>query len=358
MARDSEIILSRETIGLNEDEVATIGKLSTPLRMVIKHESELGTNVEGARKWLFKTMTSNSFADTFMGQNEFPIFKYAPEGGDVEAVTINETYKKVITNMQFMQEFQITKMMMEDAHYGVSAEMKDRAASFTRSYYRTVHQACANALVNGHNKTMNFAGTSIDLTTGDGEALFSSNHKWGKNKSGMAYGTQSNFFKHGGAFASAEAFEETLAELAIKIRNMKDENGFALGYTADTIVLPGNTPVIERLAKKVCGTDQPMGGTNAAYINTQYGGWKVYALPEWQVDGDAKEMLVMSSTANDNLSGNLFLNRVGLEVSDFVDIHTRNYIWNGRCRFGVGFGTYKHILKLTTDTENSSATTL
>jgi hypothetical protein len=27
-----------------------------------------------------------------------------------------------------------------------------------------------------------------------------------------------------------------------------------------------------------------------------------------------------------------------------VDHHTGNYIWGGRCRFGVGFGTYKHIL--------------
>ena len=54
--------------------------------------------------------------------------------------------------------------------------------------------------------------------------------------------------------------------------------------------------------------------------------------------------MIMSSEANKNLSGNMFFNRVPLTVSNWVDNHTGNYIWNGRCRFGVGFGTYKHIM--------------
>jgi hypothetical protein len=27
-----------------------------------------------------------------------------------------------------------------------------------------------------------------------------------------------------------------------------------------------------------------------------------------------------------------------------MDNHSGNYVWNGRCRFGVGFGSYKHIM--------------
>jgi len=52
----------------------------------------------------------------------------------------------------------------------------------------------------------------------------------------------------------------------------------------------------------------------------------------------------MSSEANKNLCGNMLFNRVPLTITNWVDNHTGNYIWNGRCRFGVGFGTYKHIL--------------
>ena len=41
-----------------------------------------------------------------------------------------------------------------------------------------------------------------------------------------------------------------LGELAVKLRNMKDENGEALGYTADTLILPGNRPAAEIIAAR------------------------------------------------------------------------------------------------------------
>jgi hypothetical protein len=42
--------------------------------------------------------------------------------------------------------------------------------------------------------------------------------------------------------------------------------------------------------------------------------------------------------------GSMFYNRIALDIQNEVDIHTRNYIWNGYCRFGCGFTTWKHIL--------------
>ena len=140
---------------------------------------------------------------------------------------------------------------------------------------------------------------------------------------------------------STGAFEEALAELSVKIRGMKDENGEALGYTADTLILPGNKPKLEQIVKKVCGSDGALGnGYND--INLQFGNWNIIVLPTWQAEDD--RLLIMSSEANRNLGGNLFFNRIPLTVTNWVDNHTGNYIWNGRCRFGVGFGTYKHIL--------------
>ena len=139
---------------------------------------------------------------------------------------------------------------------------------------------------------------------------------------------------------SAEALEAGLAELSVKIRNMKDENGEPLGYTADTIVIPGNQPKVESIVKKVCGSDGALGnGYND--INLHYGNWNVIVLPSWQPSD--MRIMVMSSEANKNLCGNMFFNRVPLTVTNWVDNHTGNYIWNGRCRFGVGFGSYKHI---------------
>lgn len=346
----AEIIYSTSTVGLSDGEIATIGKMRTPIRMFIEHESDALAKEGGIRDWLFNVEKSRGFADTIVGQNEFSDFAATAEGEKATQDSMQETYKKVIENIQFMKEFTITANMMEDASFSVAADAKRRAENFARAYYKTMHHICAHALANGNSTSSTYAKANLDLTTGDGKALFATDHVWG---AGTTTGTQSNYFKHAGAFASAEAFEETLSELAIKIRNTKSENGDPLGYTADTIILPGNVPAVERLIKKVCGTEQASG--NASYINTQYGGWNVVILPNWQLSaGGANEILVMSSEANKNLGGNMFYNRIPLSVRDFIDVHTSNYIWTGRCRFGVGFGTYKHILKLTASADASA----
>lgn len=337
--------------GLNN---AQIGKLETPIKMVIEHESDLQTKKGGICDWLFNIEKSNKFGETIVGQNEFDVFAATEEGAGAENDDMQETYKKFIEHIQFMKEFTVTAQMMEDANYGVAADAKRRAENFTRAYYKTMHKICEYALSNGTKTKGTFAKANLDLTAPDGLALFASAHKWGGKK---ASGTQSNFF-YGDIFSSGasdarksstEAFEAALSELSSKIRNMKDENGDVLGYTADTIILPGNRPLAETIAKKVCGSEGALGnGYND--INLQYGNWNIVVMPNWQTSDD--RVMIMSGEANKNLCGNMFFNRVPLTVSNWVDNHTGNYIWNGRCRFGVGFGTYKHIL-LAVDSESA-----
>lgn len=324
---------------------AAVGKLETPIKMVIEHESDLLTKKGGICDWLFNIEKSGKFGETIIGQNEFDVFHAASEGAGAENDTVSETYRKFIEHIQFMKEFTITAEMMEDANYGVAQDAKRRAENFTRAYYKTMHKICEYALSNGQKTEGVFAKATLDLTAPDGLPLFAANHKWGGGVGKS--GTQSNLF-YGDIFKSGAdrapstaAFEEALAELSVKLRNMKDENGEVLGYTADTIVLPGNRPIAEQIAKKVCGSEGALGnGYND--INLQFGNWSIVIMPNWQTEDD--RVMVMSSEANKNLSGNMFFNRVPLTVTNWQDNHTGNYIWCGRCRFGVGFGTYKHIL--------------
>ena len=324
---------------------AAIGKLETPIKMVIEHESDILTKKGGICDWLFNVEKSGKFGETIIGQNEFDVFRAAAEGGAAESDSISETYRKFIEHIQFMKEFTITAEMMEDANYGVAQDAKRRAENFTRAYYKTMHKICEYALANGTSTTGTFAKAQLDLSAPDGLALFASNHKWGGGDG--ATGTQSNLFwgdifKSGSnRTASTAAFEEALSELSVKLRNMKDENGEVLGYTADTIIIPGNRPVAEQIAKKVAGSEGALGG-NYNDINLHFGNWNIVVMPNWQPNDD--RVMIMSSEANKNLSGNMFFNRVPLTVSNWVDNHTGNYMWCGRCRFGVGFGTYKHIL--------------
>ena len=326
---------------------AAFGKIQLPIKMVIENESDILSKKGGIRDWLFNVEKSNKFGETIVMQNEFDVFKSAIEGSGAETDTVSETGTKFIEHVQYMKEFVVTAEMIEDCNYGLAVDAKRRAENFTRAYYKTMNKLCEAALMNATSGTCTFAGSEIDLTTADALPLFSASHTWGGAAGNT--GTQSNYF-YGNIFssgsadsrvASTDVFEEALAELAVKVRNMKDENGEALGYTADTIILPGNKPKIEQIVKKVCGTDGALGnGYND--INLHYGNWNIIILPNWQPT-DAR-LMVMSSEANKNLSGNMFFNRIPLTVTNWVDNHTGNYYWNGRCRFGVGFGSYKHIL--------------
>ena len=325
---------------------AAFGKIQLPIKMVIENESDILSKKGGIRDWLFNVEKSNKFGESIVMQNEFGVFKSVAEGSGAESDTVSETGTKFIEHVQYMKEFVVTAEMVEDCNYGLAIDAKRRAENFTRAYYKTMNKLCEAALINATDNSCTFAGATIDLRTADEKPLFSSSHSWG-NAIG-ASGTQSNAF-YGDIFAtgadtrtlSTTAFEESLAELSVKLRNMKDENGEVLGYTADTIVIPGNKPKIEQIVKKVCGSEGALGnGYND--INLHFGNWNVIILPDWQPEDN--RIMIMSSEANKNLSGNMFFNRIPLTVSNWVDNHTGNYYWNGRCRFGVGFGSYKHIL--------------
>jgi hypothetical protein len=338
---------------------AAISKIETPIKMIIEHESDIITKQNGICNLLFNVEKSNRFGETIIGGNEFNLFSAAAEGSAAENDTIVESYQKFIEHIQFMKEFIISAEMMEDANYGIAADAKRRAENFTRAYYKTINKICETALALGNTASTTYANARLDLTAPDSLPLFHKNHKWGSDTTGK--GTQSNYF-WGDIFSSGtttrsystSVFEEALYELSVKMRNMKDENGEPLGYTADTIILPGNKPMAELIARKVCGTELTL-GSNHNDINLHYGNWNIVILPGWQPTADS--VMVMSSEANKNLAGNMFFNRIPLTVTNWVDNHTGNYIWNGRCRFGVGFGSYKHILLAvdsTTAVENAT----
>lgn len=332
---------------------AAIGKIDTPIKMVIQNESNLCEKNKSILKTLFNVEKSKKFGETILGQSDFDTFMAVEEGQGAENDNIYETYKKFIEHIQFMKEFTITAEMMEDANYGVATDAKRRAENFTRAYYKTQNKLASWALINGTASKGIFNRASVDLTTGDGLSLFNGAHKYHLEK--FDGRTQSNYF-YGSLSDSADAFETQLNALANKVRNFRDENGEVLGYVADTIILPGNRPSLEAMAKKVCGSERTTGSGNND-INTQYGNWTLIVLPEWQINDD--RIMVMSSEANKNLAGNMFFNRIPLTINSWVDNHTGNYIWNGRCRFGVGFGTWKHIaLAVNSSEEVAGATAL
>ncbi len=338
-----------ETSGLNDSK---IGRLATPLKMVIEAESDLQKKKGGALDWLFNIERSNRYGETIQYQDEFGTFTAAAEGAAADSDSLVDTYKKFIEHIPFMKEFTITKQMMDDSLFGIGADAKRRAQNFVRAYYLTMNKLATAAIANGKNTSMTFNKATVDLATADGKALFATDHKYG-SASGHGEGVQSNYF--GINRYSTDHVKLTLADVedaitkgAARIRNMKDENGEVLGFVADTIIIPGNLPMLEKYVKQVLGSPYEASSANNG-INIHYGNWNLIVLPNWQYELSENEseqtfpIILMSSEANKNLAGNMFFNRVPLSVKNWEDSHTRNWIWNGYCRFGIGFGTYKHI---------------
>lgn len=315
------------------------GKFEHPIKALIQDESNALEKQKNILSVLYNVEKSNRYAETVMGQSDFDTFQAVKEGQGAENDSVEATYKKTIEHVQFMKEFTITKEMADDAKFGMGTNMKNKPKGFIRAYYKTRIKLAAWALANGTSKNGKFNKATIDLTVGDGLALFSGKHTYSLEK--FKGKTQSNYYYGSNICSTTEQFEKTLNTLANKMRNFKDENGEVMEYVPDTIVLPCNRPDLEAIAKKVVGSERT---TNTDYndINTQYGNWTIVILSGWETTDD--RFMLMSSAANEQLSANMFYNRVELDIRNYIDEHTRNFVWNGYCRFGIGFTTWKHIM--------------
>ena len=339
-------VIYSKMVGTND---AMFGKFIHPIKMLIESESNACEKNEPILKALFNMEKSNRYAETVIGESDFDVFQSVTEGAGAENDTVGQTFSKTISHHTFMKEFTVTKEMADDSKIGISANIKSKPGKFVRAYYKTRTKLAATALAHGTETQCTFAKSRIDLTTGDGLSLFHSAHKYANLK-----GTQSNYFK--ADYSDAAKLEAALNKAANKLRNFKDENGEVMEYVADTIIIPCNRPEFEAMVKKVVGSERTVGSNNND-INTQYGNWTIVVLPGWECDDD--RFMIMSSDANAQLSGSMFYNRVPLDITSWVDQHTRNLVWNGYCRIGIGFNTWKHIaLVVPTTVSAGSPTTL
>lgn len=280
---------------------------------------------------VFNVRESKKFGEKASALTEFADFEIVEEGGKAVQDDLQEGFSKLIEHKAFMKKFVLTAEMAEDSAVDM---MKAKASNFVRSYKRSRAQYASNALT-AQAATFTFGSKAgLDATTGDGKALFATDHP-GK-KDGVA--AQSNVFTN--AFGTTSAMLNRLANIG---KNYKNSSGITMGYTFDTIIIPSNTPELEDTIKKIIRTEL-MVGSDLNDINTQKGLWKLVVDPFWQVADGKAPYILMSSQANKEMLGNLFFDRIPLTMKDDIDIDTHNYIWSGRARFSAGFSNWAHVI--------------
>ena len=306
------------------------GKFIAPIKAIITNEVERGETESNLLNDIFNIEKSSRYAETIGGETGFGSFRPKLEGAVAENDEIQASWYKTIEHIEFGKEFTTTRKMVDDSQYGMCVDMKAAPRNFAIAYNDTKLEIASLALANATSSSFDYNGYSVDLTTGDGQPLFSTAHA---SKTGVQ-ANQSNLYAT--SFSAAN-----LAALAGVMRNFKDDNGRVLGYTADTIIIPTNRYSLENAVRVAVGSERSP-GNDYNDINTQYGKWKIVVNPYWEASDDV--FILMSSAANERLMGNMFFTRVDLDIINEVDRKTRNLVWNGYCRFGVGFGTWKHVL--------------
>ena len=269
------------------------------VRETIERESEAYEAFPSIKKSLFNTV---SYRDA--------------EDFSRSLITLGHSFGLCV---DFAAEFAITEDMIAP-NGTLSPDAERRVRNFVRKYHKKMDLLCEFALINGKRTSAVFEGVTLKLSTYDEKALFES-----ERPLMHVSGVQSNYLG-GKCFGDEEELRRGIGQLSRKIFDMKDENGDALEYKADTLILPSNRPELEEKVKRIAPEYQ----------------MSVITLPNWQTDKDS--VMVMSSESSANLLGNVLVENEPLMVTDWYDKHTGNYIWQGRCRFGVGFCSYKHIL--------------
>jgi len=307
--------------GLNDD----LWKVNDQIvRAVLQDTDNEKNNDDELVNAIYNVEKSDKYAEKLSSLTEMGNFSIVDEGDAAIQDDIQQGFSKLIQHYQFIKKFTCTAEMNED---GDINSMKVAAANFVRAYKRTRAQYASDMLTT-EGAQVKFGGKTLDKTTGDGKALFATDHPFVSKA-----GTQANVFTN--AFGTDSVMLNRLANIG---RNFKNASGNVMGYTFDTIIIPGDAPALEDTIRKIIKSDLTV-GSDFNDINTQKGLWKLIIDHRWSAGGDAPYIL-MSSEANKELQSAMFYDRVPLTMKDWVDENTFDLNWSGRARMSVGFNNW------------------
>jgi hypothetical protein len=265
-------------------------------------------------------------------------FQAKAEGEAATQDAFSEGYEKFVQHATFGLEVEISKELKDD---NMLDDAKQKVINLVQAYKRSRAKLATAAITGatGATTSISFNGATIDVTCGDNLALFNEAHKL-KNFNNA---TQPNYFK------TLLGSNTTVLNKALnRMRNFRDDRGEVLGFTADTIIVPGNDPEYEDFVKRVIGSDGEVGSDHND-INTQRGKWKLVVDPLWTPSnlGESNHpIIIYSSEALKALQGCKFYDRTALDIMVDEDVHTRNLTYNGFARMAITFPNWRHAMMI------------
>lgn len=314
--------------GLND---SIYGKSEAPIKAFLEANVKSYEEMSTIKK-IFKMVESENYGEKYTGLTGLARgFQPVGEGGAYPTDERQEGYSKFLENITWKDSFQVTEEMIEDAK--VLDLNKIGARGFIDQFYLTREKYGAQLLVGAvAGTTSSFRGITMDCTSADGVALFSTAHT---SKTGNT-GTQSNKF--------AGAFDvDVLGKIETKMQNFTDDNGEVLNVAPNTIIIP-NDAVLKKAVFAAIGADKDPATANNGF-NYEFGRWNVIVSPYLNalIGETDKPFFLLDKKYNDNYNGLLFLDRIPLTVKSWIDDNTDNNVWSGRARFVCGANDWRQI---------------
>ena len=311
--------------GLND---SIYGKSEAPIKAFLEENIKAYTDMSFVEK-IFKMMTSDNYGEkltslTSLAQGFMPV----GEGGAYPKDDRQEGYSKFFEHETWKDSFTITKEMIEDSK--LLDLNRTGARGFIDAYALTREKYGASILVGAVSGTSTkFRGMNVDCTCNDGLSIFSTAHTSATGNAAI----QSNKFSN--TFSA-----ENLGLVETAMQNYYDDNGEVLTVSPDTIVIPNNASMKQAVFEAIGADKDPTTSNNG--FNYTFGRWNVICTPYLNALPEDAWFLV-DSKYNENYNGLVWLDRIPLTISSYVDENTDNNVWKGRARFVAGCNDWRGI---------------
>ena len=319
------IVISKNS-GLNDDLWKPVAQVLNAVLLDTDSEKteydKLVSNIAIEKK-------SKKYAEKQSSVTSLSDFSIKNEGDVAPLDDFQEGTPKLIVHNTFAKEVILTREMRDDADIdAMKTTVRNLAVSYKRSRANFLTHYLATEA-----STFSYGGkTGLDRTTGDGKSLFATNH----NSVKADVANQSNVFTN--AFSS-----NMLIRLASIGRNFKNESGIVTGYAFNKIIIPGNCWQLEETIKRLIASDHIIASNNND-VNTQKGKWELVVDPLWEAASGTEPYILMSDEANKAYNALPFYDRVALDVKNEVDIHSRDLVYNGYARMGIGCNNWRAFI--------------
>ena len=308
------------------------GDIQVPLASFLEEQEKKSKENCIALK-LFSERTSNNFAEGYGGLTAANEMENVGEGALHPENGFKQRDLKIIENETWKSKIRITREIIDDAHGDLKKVIQRAGAGkLTDSYYRTIDSflmGLLGAAMSGKDAYVR-GGKSYTTKCYDGLNVFSKSHKIGAK-------TYSNLYAD--AFSAA-----VLGELSTIQQNVKGDAGETLTVSPDTIVIP-NDYALKKAVFEAIGSDKDPGTANNGF-NYLFGQWNVIIHPALNAlipASGAVPFILLDSKYNEDNDGNIFQNRMPLEVTSKEEDGDVN-AWNAYTRFSGGFVDFRHMI--------------